>query len=180
MAVPELVTQQEFTSSRYGQLVEDLETPINDILARAEAVVQKQLGYNLAVKTYTEVFKSPSQMIFVRRRPIVSVTSVSRRPNVRYAWETIPLSNIVVSPEPGYIETIDYVRGYDVQVVYTAGYATIPEDIKEAIIIQAVLLSTQDLEIYGSGDAKKPGYLYMYDDIERLLCRYKQSATVWH
>lgn len=180
MATPELVTQQEFTSSRYGQLVEDLETPINDILAKAEQVIQKRLGYKIAVKTYTETFRAQGHIAFLRYRPIVSVTSVSRRPNARYSWEIIPLTNVTVETDPGYIEVIDYITGYDVQVVYTAGYSVIPDDIKEAVIIQAVLLSTQDLEVYGAGDARPPGYLYMYQDIDRLLCPYKRTATIWH
>ena len=180
MATPELVTQQEFTSSRYGQLVEDLETPINDILARAEAVVQKNLGYNIGVKSYTETFRAQGPVVFLRHRPIVTITSVSRRPNVRYSWELVPSQNVFVEPDPGYVEVLDYITNFDVQVIYTAGYAVVPEDIKEAVIIQAVLLSTQDLEVYGAGDAKKPGYLYFYDDIDRLLSKYRQSASVWH
>jgi hypothetical protein len=180
MATPELVTQQEFTSSRYGQLVEDLETPINDVLARAEAVVQKRLGYSIAVISFTETFRARGTILFLRHRPIVTITSVSRRPNARYSWELVPSNYVVTEPDPGYIEVLDYLTGYEVQVIYTAGYASAPEDIKEAVIMQAVLLSTQDLEVYGAGDSKKPGYLYFNDDIDRLLMRYKQTATVWH
>jgi hypothetical protein len=56
----------------------------------------------------------------------------------------------------------------------------VPEDIKEAIILQAVLLSYQDIEVYGAGDAKQPGILYMQDDIDSKLKPYKQTATVYH
>ena len=46
--------------------------------------------------------------------------------------------------------------------------------------MQAVLLTYQDLEIYGSGDAKQPGIVYMYADIDRLLAPYKATGSVYH
>lgn len=180
MAIPVLVTQQEFTSSRYGQLVEDLETPINDILARAEAVIQAKVGYTFSPTAYTEEWTAGGQRIFVRHRPIISVASISRRLDIRYPWYPLTMGYMRIEKDAGYIDVLEEIKGWDVQVAYTAGYTTTPDDIKEAVIIQAVLLSTQDLEVYGSGDAKQPGYLYMADDIDRLLKRYRQTSTVYH
>lgn len=181
MAVPELVTVRDFTTSRYAQLAENAEgISLADVLARAEATIQSRLGRKILNTTYTEVFRANSQTLFVRNRPITSVTSIKRRPNAFYGWETLNLSRIVVEAGPGYIQCTDTVWGYQVEVVYTAGYSAVPEDIKEAIIMQAVLLSYQDLEIYGSGDAKQPGIVYINQDIERLIAPYRATATVYH
>jgi hypothetical protein len=91
------------------------------------------------------------------------------------------LSRLTVESGPGYVESIDPIALYEIEVVYTAGYATLPEDLKEAIIMQAVLFSTQDLEVYGSGDSRAPGYIVpMNADIDRLIAPYKATATVYH
>lgn len=181
MADPVLVTTRDFTSSRYAQLAENAEgVRLSDVLARAEAAIQNRLGRQLVHQSYTEVFVASSQHLFVRQRPITAVTSIKRRPNVLYGWQTLDLSRVLIESGPGYIHCAETVQGYQVEVTYTAGFVTVPEDIKEAIIMQAVLLTYQDLEIYGSGDAKQPGIVYMYEDIDRLLAPYKATASVYH
>jgi hypothetical protein len=181
MAVPTLVTVRDFTTSRYAQLAENTEGQLTDILARAETAIQTRLQRPLAVTSYTEVFRAKTQVFFTKRRPIVSVTSLKRRANAYFAWETMNLSRLTVESGPGYVESIDPIALYEIEVVYTAGYATLPEDLKEAIIMQAVLFSTQDLEVYGSGDSRAPGYIVpMNADIDRLIAPYKATATVYH
>lgn len=181
MAVPQIITIRDFTTSRYAQLVENIETPLNDILARAEAAIQSRIGMNLVPTTYTETWRTTSQTLFVRRRPIVSVTSVKRRDNILFGWTTLDLARTRIEPETGYIEVLyDQVKGYEVEVVYQAGMSAIPEDLREAILMQAVLFSFQDLEVYGTGDSRSPGIGYMDHDIERILNAYKRTSTVFH
>lgn len=181
MATPQVVTLRDFTTSRYSQLVENIDTPLNDILARAEAAIQSRIGMSLVPTTYTETWRTSSQTLFVLRRPIVSVTSVKRRANLLFGWETLNLARTRFEPDAGYIEVLyDTVKNYEVEVVYQAGMASIPEDIREAILMQAVLFSFQDLEVYGTGDARSPGIMYMDADIDRILRPYKRTATVFH
>lgn len=181
MAVPTLVTIRDFNTSRYAQLVEDLETPLGDILARAEAAVQSRIGFSLLPTSYTETWIADGQTLFVRRRPIVTVTSIKRRANVLFSWETIDSSYYRIESAPGYITVAKEVRGYEIEVVYTAGITTLPEDVREAILMQAVLFSAQDFEVYGSGDSRQPGYVkYMQDQIESILKQFDQTGTVWH
>jgi hypothetical protein len=181
MADPVLVTTRDFTSSRYAQLAENAEgVRLSDVLARAEAAIQNRLGRKLVHQSYTETFVASSQRLFVRQRPITAVTSIKRRASLFSGWSLLDLSRIMVEAGPGYIDCYETVRGYQVEVTYTAGYVAVPEDIKEAIIMQAVLLTYQDLEIYGSGDAKQPGIVYMYEDIDRLLAPYKATGSVYH
>ena len=180
MATPELVSVRDFTTSRYGQIADNLDAPLNDILARAEAAVQSQLNRRLLPQPYVETFRPRTQTLFVHNRPITSLTQIRRRVSFYSAWETLDLTRVVIEADPGYIQVVQPVSGFEVEVSYTAGYVTLPEDLREAIIMQAVLFSFQDLEVYGTGDAKAPGIMYMYDDLDRILKRYKQSANVWH
>lgn len=180
MATPQIVTVRDFTTSRYAQLAENTEGQLTDILARAEEVVQSFLGRDLKETTYTEVMRPSSQTFFVKNRPITSVTSIKRRPNILFSWDLMDLSRVVVENGPGYVTSYLPITNYDVEIVYSAGFVTIPEDIKEAIIMQAVLLSFQDLEVYGAGDARAPGILYMIQDVERILRPYKATASVYH
>lgn len=185
MATPEIVTVRDYTTSRYAQMAENTEGQLPDILARAEQAIQSRLGRQLAVKTYTERFRATSNTLFLLNRPIQSVTQIRRRPNPLFAWELLDLNYVSVNDiGAGYVECLPYfqsgVAGYEVEVTYTAGFSVIPEDLKEAIIMQAVMFSYQDLEIYGSGDSRAPGVQYFYDDIDRIIARFKTTSTVYH
>jgi len=180
MATPELVTVRDFTTSRYNQLVENLDTSLNDILARAEAAVQASLRRKLKEQTYTETWKvRGSNVLFVQGRPITALTSIKRRLYPSYTYETLDLSNVWYDGEAGYIETPFDLIGWFVEVTYTAGFAVLPEDIREAILMQAVLMSYVDLEVYGSGDSRPPGTLYFHDEIARLLDVYRLTSSVY-
>lgn len=178
MAVPTIVTIRDFTSSRYEQLGEDLN--LNDILSKAEAVVRAKLRQHITVKDYVEMWRPKTNVYFTKVRPITEVTQVRRRINQRSSWVILDPLYYTVEHDAGYITFEQSVRGYEIEVEYSAGYEVVPEDIKEAIILQAVLLSYQDIEVYGAGDAKQPGILYMQDDIDSKLKPYKQTATVFH
>ena len=185
MATPEIVSVRDYATSRYAQVADNTEGSLSDILARAETTIQTRLGRRLPVTTYVERWKTQSNTLFVKNRPIVSVTQIRRRPNPVYGWELINLSYVTINDAgPGYIECYPYyqssVAGYEVEVTYTAGYAVIPEDLKEAIIMQAVMFSYQDLEVYGSGDSKAPGVQYFYEDIDRIIKKYMVTNSVYH
>lgn len=185
MATPTLVTVRDFTNSRYAQLAESSDNlDIAGVLASAEAIIQTRLGRQILVTTYTEVIRQAgSNTLFVKRRPITSVTSVRRKfPTPYSSWTLVPAERVSFEPGPGYIEIyFDDIRGFDVEVTYEAGYTEVPSEIREAILIQAVLLATQDFEVYGTGDSKPPGYIgYMNKDIDNLLAPYQATATVYH
>lgn len=181
MATPQLVTIRDFNTSRYAQLVEDIETPLGDILARAEAAVQSRIGFSILPTEYTEQWKATAQTLFVRRRPIISILSVERRASPLFSWTTIDPAYYTFESEPGYIEIATSIIGYEVLVNYTAGITTLPEDVREAILMQAVLFAVQDFEVYGSGDSREPGYVrYMREEIEMILKQFDQTASVWH
>lgn len=185
MAAPSLVSVRDFTTSRYTQVAENTEGLLPDILARAEEAIQSRLGRRLGVSAYIETFRANSNTLFVLNRPIQSVTQIRRRPSVLHGWELVNLTYTRFESAAGYIECFpaysSVVAGYDVEVSYTAGYPILPEELREAILMQAVMFSTQDLEVYGSGDSRAPGYVkYFYEDIDRLLKPHRATASVFH
>lgn len=171
MATPRLVTVRDFNTSRFAQLADTSTANIGDILARAEAAIESKIKRPLAPTVYTERFQPMSQIIYVKRRPILSVQSVTRSYSPFGAG--VPVLGYHVNQPAGYLEFAYPIRGMIVDITYTAGFETVPEDLKEAILIQAAYLTFQDLEIYGSGDAKAPGIRYLLDDIEMLVEPYK-------
>lgn len=174
MALPELVTARELTSSIYGQLFEDLDTSLNDIIVQAEDAIQRKLGRRLKNQSYTEFYRYlRTQTIFVRNRPITSVTSVERRLFPTSAWETLDLSDMILAADAGYMIPYYQVKGYDVEVTYTAGYVEIPGSLKQAIMLQATMFSSPDLEIYGVGDSREPGIDHINRQIDELLEPFK-------
>jgi hypothetical protein len=180
MATPQLVTVRDFSTSPYSQLADNLDTPLTEILARAESAIQTRLRRKLGVTAYTERFRATSSTIFTKHRPIVSVTLLRVRWGKSFPWETLDTSDLLIESEPGYIESDVALRGREIELTYTAGYAELPEVLRQAILMQAVMFAYQDLEVYGSGDGRTPGILYMNDHIDSLIAPFKQSSTVWH
>jgi len=181
MATPQLVSVQEFTESQYAQLIEsNADLQPENVLVKAEAAIQSRVGRTFSVTSHTERFRAESQTVWVRNRPIVEVTGMKRRYSIQSAWDILDPTLVEIESGPGYITAYTPIRGYQVELTYSAGYLVIPEDIKEAVILQAVLFSYQDLEIYGAGDSKEPGIRYINEDIDRLLMPFRASGSVYH
>lgn len=172
MAVPRLVTVRDFNTSRFAQLADTSTASIPDILARAEAAIQSKLKRPLEPKVYTERFSPMKSTIYLRNRPIISVGTIYRGYN--HQSVLTPVTDYRINPTAGYVDIYNPIVGMVVDITYTAGFISLPEDLKEAILIQAAYFAFQDLEIYGSGDAKAPGIRYLIQDIEELLRPYKQ------
>lgn len=172
MATPRLVSVRDFNTSRFAQLADTSTANIGDILARAEAAIEAKLKRPLLPTVYSERFTPIQSTIYLKRRPIISVDSVNR--GYSSIAVNVPVTNFYVNKEAGYIEFYSSVVGNIVDVTYTAGFTSVPEDLKEAILIQAAYFAFQDLEIYGSGDARAPGIRYLLEDINDLLRPYKQ------
>lgn len=176
MATPRIVTVRDFNTSRFSQLADTSTANIADILARAEKAIESELNRPLAPTSFSERFHPTTNTIYLRNRPIIAVQSVLRGYN-----DTIvssPLTSYYLNSDLGYLESTAF-EGYVVDVTYTAGFVEVPEDLKEAILIQAAYFAFQDLEIYGSGDAKSPGILYLKEDIKDILRPYRQTGLAY-
>lgn len=179
MATLRLITEQEFRTSRYAQVADQIEGRISDVIAQAEDHIERVLDRKLKVQSYTELFTAQGQTLFLRERPVVSLTTVKRRSNYTASWETLSLSMLRLNDKAGFVTALKdgLFRNYEVEVTYTAGFASIPEDIKGAVILQTVILAYQDLEVYGAGDSKNPGVLYLQGQVNGLLRPYMYSRT---
>lgn len=175
MATPRLVEVRDFTTSRFSQLADTSSANISDIIARAEKAVESKLKRPILPTTYTESHRPHGTKLYLRYRPVISVTSVTRSSG----YFSSPVPTYTVDSNTGILHTPTPQDGYILTVVYTAGFEEVPEDIKEAILMQTALMAFTDLEIYGSGDSKEPGILYMRDDIDELLKPYKLLNTAY-
>lgn len=179
MAAPRLLTQQDFTKSRYESLA-DQANDLASLIRRAEDIIGDKIGMTLVKSVYTETGFVKGSNLFLNVRPIVSVTSFGSRMFDRNAF--VPLSNdtFTMNENLGILTLRSDVNiyGYQYQVTYEAGYTavTLPEALREAILLQTALLLYQDFEIYGAGDSKEPGIRHFKDEINEYISPYIRST----
>lgn len=170
-----LITETEFRSSQYADLAENV-TKLSTIIAAAEDHVQTYLDRRIAKATYTEVHYQRQKYLFPREYPVIEVQSLRRRLGPDHEWQTLdPRKLRFVHPEAPILEYVDdSFSGYEVEVVYTAGYDPVPPAIKMATILQTVLMATTDLGVFGNDDGKEPGYKHLQKEVYRYLEPYKR------
>jgi hypothetical protein len=179
-----LITENNFRQSPYGQMADQIEGRLSDLIAQAENMIEERLGYKVSTASYTEVFRFPKKTtLFLRHRPIATLTSVKRRLLPTDAWTDLDPTTFYVNAGAGYVEDSlggDQIQGYEVQVIYSAGYAldAVPSSIKQAVIMMTALLAYQDVDVFGGQDKNPPSILYMQKEIDRLLASVSQTRTV--
>lgn len=197
-----LISNQEFTNSPYGAIADNVDN-LTGIVARAEAAIERKAGRSFSVNTYTEYVRPEFKIFngqttfFVKNRPIQSVIQIRHRRNSLYDWTVVDPGLYWIESDPGYITSntaqwflvhdnvaqtqwLDQFGGWEVEITYTAGLPTIPDDIKEAVFMQVVLFAYQDTQMYARTDDRAPGIRYLKDDIEDIVKYYRQSAMVFH
>ena len=176
-ATPRLITNREFRTSRYGQLADQLEGDLDEIIAQAETLIERHLDRTLSSTTYTEIHRPKLDRLFLKERPIISVTSIERRLTNDAAWSALTVADFEVEPNgaAGVLLSLDdEIAGYEVRVVYLAGYSTIPWDIKSAVLQLTAYLCYQDFETFGQGDSKPPGITYLKSEAYKRVEPYKK------
>ena len=182
MSSPLVVTARDYSTSRYESLIDSSSTNLNTILRRAEQIIGGKIGMPLELGTYTDVTRATGDRLFLTRRPVVSVLSVSRRNYDGVSWNALASDTYTLNADAGVIviRSDVLIKGYETEVTYTAGYTptTLPEPLKEAVLLQAARLMYQDFEIYGAGDSKEPGVRHFREEIEEYIAPYKRSTLV--
>lgn len=172
MATLRLITESEFRASRYGQVADQVEGSLSDLIAQAEDHLEHVVDRSFASTSHVEILRPKGDLLFVRHRPIISLTTVKRRFDATYAWYSLDTGDFYIegSGNEGVIRSLlGEVVDYEVEVTYVSGYAAIPWDVKAAVILQTVIFAYQDLEVYGSGDARTPGIVYLQDQVDRYM-----------
>lgn len=181
MPTPRLITNRQFRTSKYGQLADQLDGDLDEIIVMAEARVESYLNRTIPSTSYIEVHRPAGARLFLRQFPIIALTSVSRRITHADGWTALTVGDFEIEPDGanGVVLSLDdEIAGYEVQVVYTAGYDIVPWDIQEAVILQTALSCYMDLEMFGVGDSKPPGIMYVQKDIDRKLEPYRKKRVM--
>lgn len=176
-----LITNREFRTSRYGQLADNLEGDLDEIIAQAEDRIENYLDRRFAVTAFIERLRPRGMSLFLHHRPITALTTVKRRTSHNESWTTLVNSDFEVEPNgaAGVVLSLeDEVAGFEVEVAYSAGYTTIPWDIKSAVLLQTAIFCYTDLEMYGQGDSKQPGLGYVQEDVYKMLDGYKKKQVL--
>ena len=183
MASPRLLTVQDFAESRYESLG-DQATDLGSLIRRAEDIIGDKIGMQLALDTYTEegIIPMNRNVIFLGYRPVVQVLTLDRRLYERGDWSAIPSDSYTINPVQGILSTVSDVslHGYYYRISYEAGYTTVtlPEALREAVLLQTVVLLFRDYEVFGAGDSKEPGIQHLRREIEEYIGPHKRSRLV--
>lgn len=181
MATLHIIVENQFRVSRFAQLADQVDGDLSEIIAQAEDFIERGLGRRFDEQVYVDISWVPvtSNTVFLEQRPITAVTAISRRPWHGAEWAALDTDDFRTYDKEGYLiaDGVD-VAGYEVMTTYTAGYsvANMPPSLQAAVIMQTALLIYQDLEIYGVGDSKKPGILYLQDMVDRYILPFKRMV----
>ncbi len=110
---------------------------LTKIASRAQEILEGYLSRKIEQATYTEKHDGGEPLILVKNRPIISVTSLKDN------GVTVDASKYVVYNESGIVALKSgyFTSGLQkVEITYDAGYATVPELIKEAALEIAMLI----------------------------------------
>jgi hypothetical protein len=175
-----LITEGEFRSSRYGQLADQIEGRLSDLIESAESYIESAVDRKLSRDTYTEFAEVGQSSLFLRQSPIIAVTAVEMKNSGRETgWDLIDAERYQVLDSLGIVEFRERLnpRG-TYRVKYDAGYEPIPPIIKTATILQTAYFAYQDFEIYGSGDGKPPGITYIQKEVDRYIAAFVRKKLV--
>lgn len=116
---------------------------LNDLIAAASGVIQEKSGKQLITQTWTRTAPSACGKVQIEKRPLIAVTSMSYYDRDD-ASQTLDVANFYVykSEDRAWIEPKDgfdwpdlYDRMDALSIVFTVGYASVPEELKQAILM---------------------------------------------
>lgn len=177
-----LITARDFRQSVYSSAIDNAEgVNLDSTIVRAEAIIESKARRRFKKETYIEIVRPTSTKIFLRYRPVITVTKIESRFDAYDAWLEYPFIQYtldqgagILTPYPGRMGF----TGYDARITYEAGYEIIPADIKQAIIMQTALLLYNDPALIQPGDGKEPSIRYLKKDIEEIICNYRAVGIV--
>ncbi len=106
--------------------ISDDDTLIENIISRAVSIIDKKLGYNLAVKEYTKRIDGWKNTIFLENMPktVVSIKDTSWN-----EYEVDFIDGYIV-----YLEGKTPVGEKNIIITYTKGYESVPDDLKQVFL----------------------------------------------
>jgi len=139
MASQDLCTQDEVKeyidmpggSSDADDVIDDLITRVSDRFAKYCGITQ------FKSQSYTEYYSGQgTQELFLDQRPIISITSIKQDSEWAFGSDsTFASDNYAIQDDRVVLKDNVFSSGVrNLQVIYTAGYSTIPGDLKQACI----------------------------------------------
>ena len=115
----------------------NLDNQINDLIGRVSSAFEGYCGRAFVEATYTEYYDGNGQSkLFLDNYPVTAITSIHE--DADWVWgsaDLIDSSDYRILDERGIIYDGIFGTGeQNVKIVYTAGYATLPTDLKQACI----------------------------------------------
>lgn len=99
---------------------------LNTLITRASKLLDSELGDNIWLQTITKRMDGYGKPKLVMENRVVSVTSVSYC--IRQSWFPVSVSHI--NGVVVYLEEVLPVGEQNIQITYTKGYETVPEDLQ--------------------------------------------------
>lgn len=159
------------------------------LIARATAAIQNYCQYSFFETTYTEYHDGRNEdIIILDERPVISVDTVHDDSDRNFAAEhLIDASDYYTDLKSGIIERTDggvfSPNRRNVQVVYDAGYTTIPNDLEVACVYlvahwfrgrKSVMMKTKDIEKGADVEYKERDFP---EDVVQLLIPYRKRRV---
>lgn len=179
-----LITVTEFQNAPRIQLPQQFTTQqIQDVIDRASAGIAAYVGQPIEAQSNTDVYQMGERFATIDRngilvvrtkhQPLNSVTSVEYRLSPADAWSAIDAATYSTANGCINIAQPPFTRhGYaQVRVVYNAGFATVPADIKQACIMQSSLWIQQQYFPSASGHVMPDG---LANDVRAMLEPYSR------
>ena len=137
-----LVTLDEYKTAENIQSVKE-DTRINTLLTSVSALVKTYCGNSILSATHTEEFSINwgTNLVQLTESPVNTITDIQYRESFDTAYKTLPTTEyfLETSTDSVYrVTTSGQSKNWptgpgSVQIQYTAGYASCPEDLKLAV-----------------------------------------------
>ena len=180
-----LITVTEFQNAPRIQLPQQFTTQqIQDVIDRASASIAAYVGQPIEAQSNTDVYqlgeryaaidRSGVMIVRAKHQPLNSVTSVEYRQSPSDTWAAINAVSYSLANGCINVSQPPFTRyGYgQIRVVYNAGFATVPSDVKQACIMQASLWVQQQYFPAANGKDALPEGLSM--EVRALLEGYRR------
>lgn len=180
-----LITVTEFQNAPRIQLPQQFTSQqIQDVIDRASASIVTYVGQPIEAQSNTDVYqlgeryaaidRNGVMVVRTKHQPLNSVTSVEYRQSPSDTWATVDAASYSLANGCINVSQPPFTRyGYgQIRVVYSAGFATAPADVKQACIMQASLWMQHQYFPAANGKGAMPEGLS--EEVKALLEAYKR------
>jgi len=143
MAAYDLVTLDEVKDfyGKFGSTSQD-DDLLEDIITRISTLIESYINKNIKSRKYTEYYDGIGvSNLVTNQSPIISVDSIYS--DTTWVWpsdSTIGVDDYRIHENKTHVVFLTTLSkgSQNIKIIYTAGYDTVPEDIKQACITEVV------------------------------------------